>query len=161
MDGDEGLEQVGETGQGVSTAAPQHVALGILSLGGDTLGQLTGTGDDDLNVDVGVSLTEHLHTGLQGAGVVGGVDDQVAGVVFGLLLSGSLGLTGGFVAGGGGLGLNGLLGAAGDQRQNHNQSQNQSKDLLHVCFLLIVFLLTAKCHKAKTGEEMGTSSTLL
>ena len=134
---DIGLEVVVVSGQGVGSAAPQHVALGIGGLGDDTLAQLAGTGSDDFHIDVGVLGLELGNARIQRIGIMGRVDDQLAGVVLGSLLGGSgLGCRGGFGLGlgnvGGGHGGGGAR-ATGAQREDHAQNQKQCKNLFHHC----------------------------
>lgn len=134
---DVGLEVVVVSSQSVSSAAPQHVALGIGGLSDDTLAQLAGTGSDDFHIDVGVLGLELGDARVQRIGIMGRVDDQLAGVVLGSLLGGSgLGCRGGFGLGlgnvGGGHGGGGAR-ATGAQGEDHAQNQKQCKNLFHHC----------------------------
>ena len=121
--------------EGVSTAAPQNVALGIGSLGNEALAQLAGTGGDDFNLDVGILLHELGNACVQRIGIVGRVDNELAGVIFRSFLGvlcGSV-FCGGLCFGSlGFLGLGSGLLAASAQREHHAQSQKQCEELLHL-----------------------------
>ena len=146
------LEQIGVAGQSVGAAAPQHIGLGILSLSSDSLDALAGGDIDELHIDVGVCFPEHGDAGLQRSGIVGGVDDQVAGVIGGSLLSGSGSLScsgsSGGLSGSGSLGGSGLssTAAAGQHQQAQGSSQNTAQQfhrLFHDTFL--PFLVSLIC----------------
>ena len=147
------LEQIGVAGQSVGAAAPQHIGLGILSLSSDSLDALAGGDIDELHIDVGVCFPEHGDAGLQRSGIVGGVDDQVAGVIGGSFLggfsgsSGCLGCSGCSRSSGsfGGSGLSSTA-AAGQHQQAQGSSQNTAQQfhrLFHDTFL--PFLVSLIC----------------
>ena len=88
---------------------------------------------------------------------MGGVDHQVAGVILGSLFGGNFFAafrgSGGF---GRGFGLLGSLAAASGQTQDHDQSQKQSKDLLHIVFLLISYMPSQRIRcKSLSGSRTG------
>ena len=130
MHGDPGLEDVSvAVAVGVGHAAPDQVAHGVGCLASQTGGQLAGGAVDDLHLNIGVFLIEAGDQSIQVGVGHGGVEDQVAGQLNGLLGAGA-GTSAGAGSGAGGGGSAALVviaGATGNQRQGHGRGQGKGK----------------------------------